>query len=184
LTDRCTINLFSYGTLQLDSVQMACFGRLLQGRKDAMPRYRKDVVEITDPEVIRTSGERFHPIVVPSDDPSDAVEGKVFRITPEELAAADHYEVSDYKQILPPTAGSARNEVKAQETCKHFSENKERLIALLRKAISTLEEEIADAEPVVVAVEKLKATPVVEAQTPRPPRRGKLPRHSTVTGAA
>jgi gamma-glutamylcyclotransferase (GGCT)/AIG2-like uncharacterized protein YtfP len=99
LTDRCTINLFSYGTLRLDSVQMASFGRLLQGRNDAMPRYRKDVVEITDPEVIRTSGERFHPIVVPSDDPSGAVEGKVFRITPEELAAADRYEVSDYKRI-------------------------------------------------------------------------------------
>jgi hypothetical protein len=56
--------------------------RMLEGRNDAMPRYRKDVVEITDPEVIRTSGERFHPILVPSDDPSDAVEGKVFRIHP------------------------------------------------------------------------------------------------------
>jgi gamma-glutamylcyclotransferase (GGCT)/AIG2-like uncharacterized protein YtfP len=99
MTDACTINLFSYGTLQLDSVQIASFGRLLEGRDDAMPCYRKDVVEITDLEVIRTSGERFHPIVVPSDDPSDAVEGKVFRITPEELAAADRYEVSDYKRI-------------------------------------------------------------------------------------
>jgi gamma-glutamylcyclotransferase (GGCT)/AIG2-like uncharacterized protein YtfP len=91
----CTINLFSYGTLQLDNVQIASFGRLLEGRDDAMPRYRKDAVEITDPEA--ASG--FHPIVVPSDDPSDAVEGKVFRITPEELAAADRYEVSDYKRI-------------------------------------------------------------------------------------
>jgi gamma-glutamylcyclotransferase (GGCT)/AIG2-like uncharacterized protein YtfP len=99
MTDPCTINLFSYGTLQLDSVQIASFGRLLEGRDDAMPRYRKDVVENTDPEVVRTSGERLHPIVVPSDDPSDAVEGKVFRITPEELAVADRYEVSDYKRI-------------------------------------------------------------------------------------
>jgi hypothetical protein len=98
-SDRRTVNLFSYGTLQLDSVQMASFGRLLAGRDDAMPRYRKDVVEITDPEVIRASGERFHPIVLPSDDPSDVVEGRVFRFTPEELAAADRYEVSDYKRI-------------------------------------------------------------------------------------
>jgi gamma-glutamylcyclotransferase (GGCT)/AIG2-like uncharacterized protein YtfP len=99
MAERYTINLFSYGTLQLDSVQTATFGRLLEGRDDAMPRYRKDMVEITDPEVLRASGERFHPIVVPSDDPSDAVAGKVFKITPEELAAADRYEVSDYKRI-------------------------------------------------------------------------------------
>ena len=99
MTDLCTINLFSYGTLQLESVQTASFGRLLEGRDDVMPRYRKDVIEITDPDVIRTSGKRFHPIVVPSDDPSDAVEGRVFRITPEELARADRYEVSDYKRI-------------------------------------------------------------------------------------
>ena len=57
----------------------------------------------------------------------------------------------------------ARNAAKAQETRQHFSENKERSIALLRKAISTLEEEIADAEPVVVAVQKPEATPVIEA---------------------
>jgi hypothetical protein len=32
---------------------------------------------------------------------------------------------------------------------QHFSEKKEQSISLLRKAISTLEEEIAEAEPVV-----------------------------------
>jgi hypothetical protein len=66
--------------------------------------------------------------------------------------------------VLPPIGGSARTEVKSQETRQHFSENKERSIALLRKAISTLEEEIADAQPAVVAVQKPSATPVVEAQ--------------------
>ncbi|CAH1661309.1 gamma-glutamylcyclotransferase family protein [Chelatococcus asaccharovorans] len=93
------INLFSYGTLQYESVQLATFGRMLEGSDDAMPGYRKDTLEITDARVIRTSGERFHPVVRPSDNPTDAVEGKVFRITAEELAAADGYEVSDYKRI-------------------------------------------------------------------------------------
>src|SRR6516164_4680212 len=65
--------------------------------------------------------------------------------------------------VVPPVGGSARNAAKAQETRQHFSENKERSIALLRKAISTLEEEIADAEPVEVAVQKPEATPVIEA---------------------
>ena len=92
-------HLFSYGTLQLDSVQMATFGRLLDGRDDAMPGYRTEMLEITDPEVLKTSGERFHPVVMPSDDPADQVAGKVFTITAAELAHADAYEVSDYKRV-------------------------------------------------------------------------------------
>lgn len=91
--------LFSYGTLQLEQVQLESFGRLLHGEDDAMPGYRKTMVEITDPEVLRKSGERFHPIVAPSGDPADEVAGKVFRITSAELAAADQYEVGDYKRV-------------------------------------------------------------------------------------
>lgn len=98
-TDLSDINLFSYGTLQLESVQMSSFGRLLEGVDDVMPYFREELLEITDIDVIRTSGERFHRIVSPSDDPSDQVKGKVFRITPAELEAADRYEVSDYKRI-------------------------------------------------------------------------------------
>ncbi|HET6554747.1 MAG TPA: gamma-glutamylcyclotransferase family protein [Dyella sp.] len=91
--------LFSYGTLQLEQVQLESFGRLLEGEDDAMPGNRQAMVEITDPEVVRRSGERFHPIVGPSGDPSDEIAGKVFRITSAELAAADRYEVSDYKRV-------------------------------------------------------------------------------------
>lgn len=93
------ILLFSYGTLQQENVQLASFGRLLEGEEDAMPGYRQDMLEITDPEVIRTSGKRFHPVVTPSADPADSVAGKVFWISAEELAAADRYEVADYKRI-------------------------------------------------------------------------------------
>jgi hypothetical protein len=64
--------------------------------------------------------------------------------------------------VGPPVGGTARNAAKVQETRQLFSENKERSIASLRKAISTLEEEIADAEP-VVAVQKPKATAVIGA---------------------
>ncbi|CAO3361404.1 gamma-glutamylcyclotransferase family protein [Azospirillum melinis] len=92
--------LFSYGTLQQDNVQLASFGRLLTGRADAMPGYRCDMLEITDPEVIRTSGKRFHPVVSESGDPADEVAGTLFEITPEELAAADSYEVADYRRVM------------------------------------------------------------------------------------
>jgi hypothetical protein len=94
------VNLFSYGTLQQDEVQLASFGRLLEGAEDSLPGYWQALIEITDPEVIQKSGKRFHPIVMPSDNPTDEVTGKVFAITQAELAAADAYEVSDYKRIL------------------------------------------------------------------------------------
>src|SRR5262245_21832302 len=93
------ILLFSYGTLQLESVQRASFGRVLAGNRDAMPGFKKSFVEITDPDVLAKSGERFHPIVVPTDDSGQKVDGTVFEITAAELAAADQYEVSDYKRV-------------------------------------------------------------------------------------
>jgi gamma-glutamylcyclotransferase (GGCT)/AIG2-like uncharacterized protein YtfP len=90
--------LFSYGTLQQDEVQLASFGRLLKGAPDALMGWKQEMVEITDPDVLAKSGKRFHPIVMPGT-PSDQVPGMVFEITAEELAAADRYEVSDYKRV-------------------------------------------------------------------------------------
>jgi gamma-glutamylcyclotransferase (GGCT)/AIG2-like uncharacterized protein YtfP len=99
--------LFSYGTLQQEDVQRASFGRKLAGVRDALPGWRQELVEITDPEVLAKSGERFHPIVLPGD-AADRVEGTAFEITPAELAAADRYEVADYKRIAV-TLLSGRN---------------------------------------------------------------------------
>lgn len=100
MTENRDVLLFSYGTLQLAGVQMAQFGRLLEGSDDALPGYAQTLVEITDPEVIRKSGERFHPIVTATGNPADQIAGKVFAITAAELAAADEYEVDDYKRVL------------------------------------------------------------------------------------
>ena len=89
------ILLFSYGTLRLAEVQRALFGRLVEGEPDAMPGYRQRMIEISDPDVIAKSGTRWHPRVEPSDDPEDAVEGLLFRLTEADVASADAYEV-DY----------------------------------------------------------------------------------------
>lgn len=94
-----TVNLFSYGTLQRDQVQIATFGRLLSGHEDAMTGWRMDRLEITDPEVLKTSGERYHPVAKETGKAQDEIAGKVFSITPEELKQADAYEVSDYKRV-------------------------------------------------------------------------------------
>jgi gamma-glutamylcyclotransferase (GGCT)/AIG2-like uncharacterized protein YtfP len=108
LTEPRDILLFSYGTLQLEAVQLSSFGRKLDASKDAMTGHRKDMIEITDPDVLATSGERFHPVVVPSEDPADKVEGMVFEISRSELEAADRYEVSDYKRVEVDLASGKR----------------------------------------------------------------------------
>jgi gamma-glutamylcyclotransferase (GGCT)/AIG2-like uncharacterized protein YtfP len=99
MTTTAAILLFSYGTLQDKKVQVAHFGRELRGHADAIPGYRQTLLEITDPQVIAASGKTHHPVVVPSADAADEVSGSVFEITAEELAAADKYEVSDYKRV-------------------------------------------------------------------------------------
>ena len=99
MDDTRDILLFSYGTLQLESVQLSSFGRRLDGEPDAMTGYARTMVEITDPAVLAASGERFHPIVSPSGNPADEVVGTVFRISADELAAADRYEVADYRRV-------------------------------------------------------------------------------------
>ncbi|MEV7391970.1 pyridoxal 5'-phosphate synthase [Streptomyces sp. NPDC091215] len=96
---RTVHHLFSYGTLQQPEVQLSRFGRLLDGRPDALPGHRMTTIRITDPAVIQASGTDRHPLVVPSSDPEDAVEGQVFAISDAELAAADAYEVDDYARV-------------------------------------------------------------------------------------
>ena len=57
---------------------------------------------------------------------------------------------------LRPVGGPGRHDAQAQEARQYFSEGKERSIALLREAICTLEGEVADAQPVVEAVQQSK----------------------------
>ncbi|GAB3238347.1 gamma-glutamylcyclotransferase [Kineosporia babensis] len=103
-----SVQLFSYGTLQLPEVQRSQFGRLLDGQPDQITGYRQDWLTITDPAVIAASGTDRHP-VVGAGAPGDSVSGTVFSITPDELAAADLYEVDEYRRRLVPLAsgGSA-----------------------------------------------------------------------------
>ena len=80
--------IFSYGTLQLEAVQLSTFGRLLSASADALGGYR-----------IKTSGLGIHPILLRSGHETDAVHGTVLEVTEDELAAADSYEVEDYQRV-------------------------------------------------------------------------------------
>ncbi|MEC5174113.1 gamma-glutamylcyclotransferase family protein [Chryseobacterium nepalense] len=92
-------NLFSYGTLQKEQVQIETFGRILQGQKDILKGYKLKMLEIKDPEVLRKSKEKYHPILEFSGNPEDEVEGVLFEVTDEEILQADKYEVDDYKRV-------------------------------------------------------------------------------------
>lgn len=91
--------LFSYGTLQQRDVQLATFGRELQGTADQLLGFHRSMVKIEDPEVVRTSGKSHHPIVKQTGVAEDRVAGSVYEVTDEELAHADKYEVSDYQRV-------------------------------------------------------------------------------------
>jgi hypothetical protein len=98
--DEHDVWLFSYGTLRLRAVQLAVFGRSLEGQEDVLRGYAVSPLLITDPGVIATSGTAHHTIVRETGDPIDEVPGMVFRITRAELASADAYEVSDCTRVI------------------------------------------------------------------------------------
>lgn len=92
-------NLFSYGTLQQENVQLRTFNRLLEGHPDFLIGYKLSLLEIKDPRVIATSGKTHHPIVQHTGDLADTVAGTVFKVSETELMQADQYEVADYKRV-------------------------------------------------------------------------------------
>ena len=93
------IALFSYGTLRQANVQLASFGRRLEGRPDALTGFALSPMTITDPNVIAASGASIHTIARPSGNPADRVPGTVFGLSPAELEAADRYEAGPITRI-------------------------------------------------------------------------------------
>jgi len=91
--------LFSYGTLQLEKVQIESFGRKLIGTKEVLKGFKLEQVRITDKSVIKKSEQEFHPIAIPSNSKEDKIDGTLYKISSQELQQADDYEVSDYKRV-------------------------------------------------------------------------------------
>jgi len=85
--------LFSYGTLQLEAVQVATFGRRLEGTSDALRGFELVSLTIEDQAVIALSGKAVHTMASFTGDSSDVISGTVFAVTPAEIQHADAYEV-------------------------------------------------------------------------------------------
>ena len=85
--------LFCYGTLQLESVQLATFGRRLEGRPETLPAYSLVPLVIEDPAVIAISGRAEHTMARWTGQREDTIDGTVLQLTDQELRQADDYEV-------------------------------------------------------------------------------------------
>jgi len=106
--DLSTQNLFTYGTLQTEEVQLATFGRRLQGHADALPEYILRTIEIQDEDFVARSGTAIHRNLQFTGDPSDFVEGTVYSVTQQELEQADRYEPDGYKRVLVQLRSGAK----------------------------------------------------------------------------
>ena len=91
--------LFSYGTLQLEAVQIATFGRRLAGTSDVMEGFELVALKIEDPKVVAISGKAYHTMARFTGRASDVISGTVFTVTPDEVRNADEYEVPAVKRV-------------------------------------------------------------------------------------
>ncbi|QQL51005.1 gamma-glutamylcyclotransferase family protein [Mucilaginibacter ginkgonis] len=97
-------NLFSYGTLQLEAVQLTTFGRKLKGFKDALVGYVTTTITIADEGVVETSGQAEHLALVHTGNVTDRVEGMVYQVEHHEFEKVDTYEGSNYKRVIATMA--------------------------------------------------------------------------------
>src|SRR2546423_3669469 len=99
VNDMHTEFLFSYGTLQLDAVQMAIFGRRLAGTRDALREFELVSLKIEDQTVIAISGKAHRTMARFTGRASDVISGVVLAVTPSEIQNADKYEVPAVKRV-------------------------------------------------------------------------------------
>jgi len=89
--------LFSYGSLQQASVQLATFGRLLPGKRDGLAGFAIAMLQRGGKQLANA---------VRSARPWQQVDGTLFEITEAELLAADAYERADSYARIPVTLAS------------------------------------------------------------------------------
>ena len=71
-----TENLFSYGTLQTEAVQLATFGRRLEGKPDTLAGYSLTMIRIEDQNFVAMSGSADHRNIQFTGIPTDVVVGQ------------------------------------------------------------------------------------------------------------
>jgi len=101
--------LFSYGSLQQESVQLSTFGRRLNGQHDALLRFEPSQVKIDDPQLVATLGTTHHANVTFNGNDESCVPGMAFEIAEAELASVDGYEAEFSYRRVEATLASGRH---------------------------------------------------------------------------
>jgi hypothetical protein len=101
--------LFSYGTLQQDDVQLATFGRRLDGRREELPGFEPSLVRIEDPRVAARLGRTHHANVSFTGNADSRVLGMAFEISDAELGGVDAYEAAFSYARVAATLASGRS---------------------------------------------------------------------------
>ena len=96
-----TERLFSYGTLQMETVQLSLFGRQLNGQPDALVGYCLVTIQVQDQSFVAHSGATQRNLLH-TGNASDVVEGSVFMLSKEEIERADAYEPAEYRRVKVP----------------------------------------------------------------------------------
>ena len=100
--------LFSYGTLQLADVQRATFGRTLRGEPDALPGFEPSLVKVEGSIVPAIPGATHHANVVRAERADSRVNGMVFEVSDDDLAAADAFEAPPRYERIVVTLASGK----------------------------------------------------------------------------
>ncbi len=89
--------VFSYGSLQQPQVQVATFGRVLEGSSDHLAGFER---------ISLRRGDKQLASLVRSGNAQSQVDGMVFEISESDLAIADVYEATDAYSRIPVVLGS------------------------------------------------------------------------------
>lgn len=86
--------LFSYGTLQSKEIQMRIFNKLLTGAPDQLHGHK-----LKDLQIEEEFGMTDYLVAVPSETPSEIIQGIVFNISSADLTKVDLFESNSYKRV-------------------------------------------------------------------------------------
>ena len=98
--------IFSYGSLQQESVQLRTYGRKLHGTPDHLVGFAQVMVPIVDAARQAVHQQTHYANVAPMEDSTRTVSGTVFEITADELLATDRYEALDHYVRIEAQLGS------------------------------------------------------------------------------
>ena len=91
--------LFVYGTLRLPQVQLAMFGRVIDGHDDVLLGYTIDYLEVTEPHVVELIGRSTQPVLSATGNRVDKAFGRVLTVTIDEVEGADEHAAISHRRV-------------------------------------------------------------------------------------